>query len=204
MKRVASKPKWLIWGSKLELCELEDAGKFSSSGCLLLQDIQKCWPRMAKVNPASQGYLGLSFKLPRPSELQNHVLAQGRASRSSRRSLRPLAAEFSRPREKTPHVAFWQGSPSPSPVHKTEPPAMALDLGALHLESQRGVTLASSFPQVKALTTKPWKSNLSINLPEPTAQSSQDNSGGFLHAVQVQALVSDPADRSGQNRLGRA
>ncbi|CAE7869347.1 mos, partial [Symbiodinium microadriaticum] len=41
-----------------------------------------------------------------------------------------------------------EGSPSPSPVHKTEPPAMALDLG------------------VKALTTKPWKSNLSINLPE--------------------------------------
>ena len=82
---------------------------------------------------------------------------------------------------------------------------MALDLGALHLESQRGRSDDGiRWLQVKALTTKPWKSNLSINLPEPTAQSSQDNSGGFLHAVQVQALVSDPADRSGQNRLGRA
>ncbi|CAE7202056.1 Pka-R2 [Symbiodinium pilosum] len=39
-------------------------------------------------------------------------------------------------------------SPSQSPKHQLSAPAMALDLG------------------VKALTTKPWKSNLSINLPE--------------------------------------
>ena len=38
----------------------------------------------------------------------------------------------------------------------------------------------------------------------PEQPGGEDTCGRFVYAVQVQALGSDPADRSGQNRLGRA